>query len=178
MKLKAMPAVVPLLLVTLSGCSVATAPGPSPAPPSVQPTPRVSASVPKTPSPAPVVAVEVPKHRRGEISRTVFRLHPDSGADDIPTTDTAIYDRQKGQRSFSLRAACSARSSGVTIGYRLVDASDGGGSRALSTGRISCDGSTAWEDLGALEDSPVTVDLDLGDSDVTTAYALVVPPPH
>jgi hypothetical protein len=119
----------------------------------------------------------VPKHRRGEISRTVFRLHPDtSGTDDIPTTDSAVYDRQKGQRTFQLRAACSARSTSVTIGYRLVDAStDTTGDDPLRSGRISCDGAPVREDLGELEDIPVTVDLDLADLDVITAYALVVP---
>jgi len=166
-----------LLLLSLSGCSVPAVPGPSPAPPSAQPTPRATTTPAKTSLYAPVPALEVPKHRRGEISRTVFRLHPDtSGTDDIPTTDSAVYDRQKGQRTFQLRAACSARSSSVTIGYRLVDAStDTTGDGPLRSGRISCDGSTVQDDLGELEDIPVTVDLNLTDLDVITAYALVVP---
>jgi hypothetical protein len=94
-------------------------------------------------------------------------------------TSSTVYDPKKGTRSYVLKAACVSTRPEATVPYQVVDVSaDNRRSKAerwIQGGQITCDGSTTHDDIGPLGGLPVSVELDLGDQNVVTAYALVVP---
>ena len=93
---------------------------------------------------------------------------------------TTVSDPRAGDRSYVVKAACSAKRTTTALDYVLVDARASSASkseaeRTISSGAIPCDGTLIANSAGPLDHTPVTVDFRAVPEDISQAYAVVVP---
>jgi hypothetical protein len=140
------------------------------------PSPTTVSSSTPAPVSRPNPTLRVPGRVGGEISRTVLTPRHDNttGWD-----DTTVRDHRAGDRSYVVKAACSATEP-TTLTYLLLDArarSDAKSQeeRTLSRGNVPCDGIVTTTPAGSLTHGPVTVTFLAIHKPVPRAYAVVVP---
>jgi hypothetical protein len=91
-----------------------------------------------------------------------------------------LRDPRAGDRSYVVKAACSARRTTTVLDYVLLDAgassaSESEAERTISSGALPCDGTPIADSAGPLGHGPVTVDFRAVPEDISQAYAVVVP---
>jgi hypothetical protein len=150
----------------LALCSCSGAPT-STATPAVNPT--TSGATSETIKVTPLI---FPPVQRGEVARVVFPADNNGVGGNLWRVPTA------GQ--YFVKAACEAATPGVSVTYVVLDArpmmsNTSPEQRTITSGQVECDGQVTMNGASPLVNGPVQVDFSGGLSQVSRAYAVLVP---
>jgi hypothetical protein len=76
-----------------------------------------------------------------------------------------------------MQAACLSTTPGRTLSVEVRSGEPGASDQVIVAADVPCDGTVAVESLDNLPAEPITIDLQGGQSDVSSAYALITPTP-
>ncbi|BEL04498.1 hypothetical protein Q0Z83_026890 [Actinoplanes sichuanensis] len=97
--------------------------------------------------------------------------------DGHPDNVTTISGLARAGREYRVHAACLSTTPGKVLSVEVRSGKPGASDQVLAAADVPCDGTVAVDSLSNLPAEPLIIDLQGGQADVSSAYALVAPTP-